>query len=251
MEIKVARWHNRGSNFEFKCRDTEQGGLLKKFLWLALLLAGIFSAACGSKGGNTLGSNAGNGNGSGANCGSLPGYTILNAGVLGTWLGLPVLADGHANVVGAGPANPLSGNPVTLQVTTNCTDAACTYYADTPLVDLTVCPAGVTCVQNTLVSDSYISCGRIEFDLKIDLPISDLTGVWIYWGSSACARGFYIAPGSLSAAFKRYSVPLSSFTAAAPCGEDMGLPFQVSLARRYNSASGAGFCLDNVHWIGN
>lgn len=247
-----------------------------KHRFVAIVVASIFAiglalGACTSSAGqNPLGSSSGNNGGGGGGGGTnnsthtltptptltpvMPVYNILTNGVTGSWGGLaltPQFAPGGA--FGAGPLDPISGQTSNV-IAVACMNptTGCNKFTDTPYLQFTSCPNFTGFCPHAVFPTGFYARGRVEFDLKVDLPLAEVSTIRVHWGNPFC--GLHdSAPltGLQNGAFVHYAIPLTTGFQyrGGQCGLVETTAFEINLVRiNPDSTSGAGFSIADVKW---
>lgn len=235
-----------------------------KKLWLSLMIVGLLVAVACSRTSrqDPLGSSAGSGSGgSGGGSGSgggptptpvLTPFVILANGAVGPWMGRTITAESEiGGSMGAGPADPISGQTSTMIAVPSVFSTG--MFNNVAWLRLTTCPIGTT-VQcpYPIYPAGFMARGHITFNLKLDLPVSEIDAAYVVWGNPNCGLHHYNLPfAQLSNTnFVRFDIDLDAFSYpnTGACSLPPTTAFQINIERIGPTATNGGFSIADVQW---
>ena len=238
-----------------------------KKVWLSLMIVGLLAAVACSRTSrqDPLGSSAGSGSGgSGGGSGGggggatptpvLTPFVILANGVTSAWMSRTITAEFNTSgAMGAGPADPISGQTSTMITVPQHSAALPLSFSAVAWLRLTTCPIGTTIqCPYPIYPDGFLARGHITFNLKLDLPISEIDAAYIVWGNPNCGLHHYDLPfAQLSSTnFVRFDVDLDAFSYpnTGACSLPPTTAFQINIERIGPTSTNGGFSIADIEW---
>ena len=236
---------------------------MKKVVLSLVILAMFAVAACKqSNTSNPLGSNPGPGGPGGPGGTGSPNtptptpvltpFIILANGITSAWMGRTITAESEpTGSMSAGPADPISGQTSSTISVPSVPSTG--MFANVAWLRLTTCPIGtpIQCPY-PIYTTGFVARAHITFNLRLDLPVSEIDAAYIVWGNPNCGLHHYDLPfAQLSTTnFVHFDVPLSAFSYpnTGACSLPQTTAFQINIERIGPTVTNGGFSIADVEW---